>query len=152
MMQRIVQVPVARRIPVFLVIVSFFWTGKQGLFEDAWIPRLIEGGDSELLICVLLNDSKRILMRIERGHEDEWNIDTLGGVEVLDLADGKIEECHVIFDLECTLRTSHTCRWHRVQTRRFNKERQMHTHGGTEATIDLENGQLVESQRVLRLR
>jgi hypothetical protein len=28
----------------------------------------------------------------------------------------------------------------------------MHTHGGTEATIDLENGQLVESGRVLGLR
>jgi hypothetical protein len=28
----------------------------------------------------------------------------------------------------------------------------MHTHGGTEATIDLENGQLAESRRVLGLR
>jgi hypothetical protein len=28
----------------------------------------------------------------------------------------------------------------------------MHTHGGTEATVDLENGQLAESGRVLWLR
>jgi hypothetical protein len=27
----------------------------------------------------------------------------------------------------------------------------MHTHGGTKATVDLENGQLAESGRVLRL-
>jgi hypothetical protein len=33
-------------------------------------------------------------------------IDTLGSVEVLDLMDSKIEECHVVFDLECTLQLS----------------------------------------------
>jgi hypothetical protein len=112
MKQRIVQVTVARRIPVRLVIASCFWTGEQGLLEDARIPRLIEGGDPELLICVLLYDPKRVLVRIKRRHEDERDIDTLGSVEVLDLADSKIEECHVVFDLECTLRTSHTCRQH----------------------------------------
>jgi len=112
MQQRIVQVTVARRIPALFVFVSRFWTGEQGLLEDARIPRLIEGGDPELLVCVLLYDSKCVLMRIKRGHEDERDIDTLGSVEVLDLADSEIEECHVVFDLECTLRTSHTCRQH----------------------------------------
>ena len=120
--QRIVQVTVARGIPVRLVIVSCFWTGEQGLLEDARIPRLIKGGDPELLICVFLYDSKRVLMGVKRGHEDERDIDTLGSVEVLDLADSKIEECHVIFDLECTLRTGHTCREHWLQTKGFSKE------------------------------
>lgn len=112
MKQRIVQITVARRIPTLLVIAGCFWTGEQALLEDAGIPRLIEGGDPELLVCVLLDDSKRVLMRIKRGHKDERDIDTFGSVEVLDLADSKIEECHVVFDLECTLRTSHTCRQH----------------------------------------
>jgi len=110
MKQRVVQVTVARRIPVFLVIVSYLWTREQCLLEDARIPGLLEGGDSKLLICVFLYDSKRVLMRIERCHEDERDIDTLASVEVFDLADGKIKECHIVFDLECTLRTSHTCR------------------------------------------
>lgn len=49
-------------------------------------------------------------MGIKGGHEDERDIDTLGCVEVLDLADGKVEECHVVFDLERALRASHTCK------------------------------------------
>ncbi|SRR5258707_4716378 len=151
-MQRIVQVTMTRRIPVFLVIVSVVWTGEQGLLEDARIPRLIEGGDSKLLICVLLDNPKCILMRIERGHENERDVDALGSVKVLDLADSKIEECHVVFDLKCTFRTGHTCRRHRVQMRGFSKDGQMHTHGGTKATIDLKNGQFAESGRVLGLR
>ena len=110
MKQRIVQVAVTRRVPVLLVIFSVLWTGEQGLLEDARITRLIEGSDSELLIGVFLDDAKRVLMRIERGHKDERDIDTLGGVEMLDLAHGKIEESHVVFDLKRALRTSHTCR------------------------------------------
>ena len=90
-------------------------------------------------------------MCIERGHEDERDINTLGSVEVLDLADGKVEECHVVFDLEGTLRTSHTYR-KSIQKGRFNKARRMHTHGSTEAAIHLENGQFAESGRVLGLR
>jgi len=109
MKQRIVQVAVTRRVPVLLVIVSGLWTGEQGLLEDARITRLIEGSDSELLIGVFLDDAKRVLMRIERGHEDERDVDSLSGVEVLDLAHGKVEEGHVVFDLERTLRTGHTC-------------------------------------------
>jgi hypothetical protein len=107
MEQRIVQVTVARRVPALLVIVGFLRTGEQGLLKKARVPRLIEGRDSEVLIGVLLDDAKRIVVRIERGHEDERDIDALSGVEVLDLAHSKIEECHVIFDLERALGTGH---------------------------------------------
>ena len=110
MEQRIVQVTVTRRIPILLVIIGGLWTGEQGLLEDARVPRLIEGGDAKLLVGVLLDDAKRVLVCVERRHQNERDVNTLGGVEVLDLADSKIEESHIVFDLKCALRTGHTCR------------------------------------------
>ena len=92
-------------------------------------------------------------MRIERGHEDEWDIDALSGVEVLDLAHSEVEESHIVFDLKRTLRASHTYRKRSsVQTERSDATGLTHTHRCTETTIDLENGQLAESGRVLRFR
>lgn len=61
-----------------------------------------------MLIRVLLDDAKGVLVGVERCHENQRNIDAVGGVEMLDLSDSKIEECHVILDLESTLGTSHT--------------------------------------------
>jgi len=109
MAQGVVQVTVTRGIPVLLVIVSGLWTGEQGLFVDAWVPRLIKGDDLDLLIGILLNDTERVFMGIERGHKDKRNVDTLGGVAVLELVHGKVEESHAVFDLERALRPGHTC-------------------------------------------
>ena len=92
-------------------------------------------------------------MRVERGHKDEWDIDTLSSVEVLDLAHGEVEESHVVLDLKRALRTSHTYRKRQpAQTERSDMTGSMHTHRCTETAIDLENGQLAESGRVLGFR
>ena len=80
-------------------------------------------------------------MRVERGHQNEWDINTLSGVEVLDLAHGEVEESHIVFDLKRTLRASHTYRKRSsVQTERSDATGLTHTHRCTETTIDLENG------------
>ena len=51
------------------------------------------------------------------------------GVEMLDLAHGQVEEGHVVLDFEGRLGTGHA-------------------HGGTQATVDFEDSELVEDGRV----
>lgn len=46
-------------------------------------------------------------MGVERSHEDEGNIHLVGGVQMLDLADGQIEEGHVVLDLQSTFGAGH---------------------------------------------
>jgi len=60
-----------------------------------------------LLVCVFLDDAERVFVRVEGGHEDEWNVDSAGGVKVLDLTYGQIEESHIVFDFQGTLGTRH---------------------------------------------
>lgn len=108
MQEGIVEITVAGRVPVLLVIVGTLGTGKERLFVDTWITRLIESGDAELLVGVFFDDTQGVLVGVERRHENERDINTAAGVEVFDLPDGKIEESHVIFDFKGTLGTSHT--------------------------------------------
>ena len=108
MEQRIVDVTVTRRVPVLLVVVCTLGAGQEGLLEDARVPRLVECRDADLLVGILFDDAECVLVCIERGHEDERDIDLVGGVEVFNLSDGQIEEGHVILDLEGALCTGHT--------------------------------------------
>src|SRR6266852_1576061 len=96
------------RIPVLLIVVCRLRRGKKRLFEDTRVSRLIERGDPELLICVLLDDAKCVLMRVKRGHQNERDIDPMRRVEMLNLAHGKVEEGHVVLDLERRLCPGHT--------------------------------------------
>ena len=108
MKKSIVQITVTGRVPVLLVVISTFRARKESFLEDAWITRLVESGDTELLVCILFDDTKSIIVCIEGSHEDERNIDTACGVEVLDLTDGQVKESHVVFDFESTFGTGHT--------------------------------------------
>ena len=107
MMDSIVKIAVTGRVPVLLVVIGTFWARKKSFLVDTRIARLIESGDANLLVGVLLDDTEGIVMGIEGRHEDEGDIDTMGSVEVLDLTDSKIEEGHVILYLEGTLGTCH---------------------------------------------
>jgi hypothetical protein len=107
MKQCIVQVTVTGRIPVFLVVIGTVGAREQSLLEDARVTRLIEGGDSELLVGVLLDDAERVLVCVKGCHEDEWDINALGGVKVLDLAHSEIEKSHVVFDFKRALGAGH---------------------------------------------
>jgi hypothetical protein len=103
----VVKIAVARGIPVGLVIIGTLGARKKGLFIDTRIAGLVEGGDAQLLVSIFLDDAKGVLMGIEGGHENEGNIDPAGGIEVLDLPDGEIEEGHVVLDFEGALSAGH---------------------------------------------
>jgi hypothetical protein len=109
MQQCVVQIPMTRRIPVLLVIVSPLRARQQCLLVDTWVSRLIEGRDAELLVGVFLDDAKGVFVCVEGRHKDQGNVDLVGGIEVLDLTDCQVQESHVVFDLEGTFGPRHTC-------------------------------------------
>ena len=127
----IVEITVTRGIPVALVVVSAFRARKEGLLVDTGVTRLVERGNADLLVGVLLDDAEGVVVGVERGHENEGHVDSAGSVEVLDLSDGEIEEGHVVLDLEGTLRAGHA-------------------HRCTKTTVDLENGEFVETGGIFR--
>ena len=96
------------RVPVLLVIVCGLRCRQERLLEDTRVPRLIERGDPELLVGILLDDAKRVLVSVKRGHQNEGDVDAVRRVQMLDLTHGKIEEGHVVLDLERRLGPSHT--------------------------------------------
>ena len=112
MPQSIVEIPMARRIPVLLVVVGTLGTWEKGLLEDSWVSGLVEGCDAKLLVRILLDDSESILVGVERSHEDEGDVHLVGGVQMLDLTHGQVEEGHVVLYFQSALSTSHTCSSH----------------------------------------
>ena len=108
MEEGIVEITVTRGVPVLLVVIGTLWTGKEGFLEDTRVTGLIEGGDAELLVCVFFDDAEGVVVGIEGGHENERDVDAVGGVEMLDLTDGEVKEGHVVLDFEGTLCTGHS--------------------------------------------
>jgi hypothetical protein len=96
------------KIPVLLIVICRLRRRKKRLLEDTLVPRLIERSDPELLICILLNDAKRVFMHVKRGHQNERDIDTTRRIEMLNLVHGKVEEGHVVLDLKRRLCPGHT--------------------------------------------
>ena len=74
---------------------------------------------------VLLDDGSSVLIGVEAVHEDEWDVDVVCSVEILDLSNGEIEEGHAISDLYDRLGTNAT-------------------HGSTKTTVELDDSQLVK--------
>lgn len=88
MQQSVVEISMARGVPVLLVVISSMGAWKESFFEDSRIPGLVEGRDTKLLVGILLDDSEGVLMGVERSHEDEGNIHLVVGVQMLDLTNG----------------------------------------------------------------
>ena len=107
--ERVVEVTMARGVPLGLVVRRGARKREESLLVDTGVARLVEGGNAELLVSVLLDDAKGVVMGVEGGHKDEGNIDAVSRVQVLDLAHGEVEEGHVVLDLERALCTGHTC-------------------------------------------
>jgi len=85
------------------------------------------------MICVFLDDSGRVFVCVERVHEDEGDIDVMLRVQVLDLSDTQVEECHAF---------AH-----------FNDGFRAHTaHGRAETSIEFQDSELVEDGGVLGWR
>ncbi len=108
LVKSIVQVTVTRGVPVLLVIICGLGAWEEGLLIDTGVSRLVESGDTELLVSVLLDDTEGVLVGIEGRHQDKRDVNTAGSVEMFDLAHSEVEEGHVIFDFKRTLGTSHT--------------------------------------------
>jgi hypothetical protein len=106
--QRVVQISVTRWVPRLLVIISSLGAREQRFLVDSRIPRLIEGGDTQLLVGVFLDDTESVFVRVEGRHEDKGHVNTAGGVEMLNLANGEVKESHVVLDFQSALSTSHT--------------------------------------------
>lgn len=123
------QVTVTGRIPEVLVVGGRAGAREERLLVDAGVSGLVEGKDLNVVVGVLLDDTSSVVVSVERVHEDKRNVDVVRAVEVLNLSDRKVEECHALTDLDNGLGTSAT-------------------HGGTETTVELENGKLVENRGV----
>ena len=77
------------------------------------------------MALIFLDDVLGIIVGVERVHQDEWYVNIIGAVEILDLSDGQIQEGHAIANFDDRLRTHAT-------------------HRCTEATVELENSELAE--------
>ena len=71
---------------------------------------MIEGGDTKLLVRILLDDPQGIFVCVERCHKDQRNVDFMGSVEVFNLAHSQIQEGHVILDFESGFSSGHAYR------------------------------------------
>ena len=80
MEEGVVEITVTRRIPVFLVVVGAFGAREESFLVDTRIARLVKSGDADLLVGVFLDNAEGIVVGVERGHEDERDIDTVSGV------------------------------------------------------------------------
>ena len=97
--QSVVEISMAGGVPVLLVVVGTMGTWEESLLEDSRISGLVEGGDTKLLVRILLDDSEGVLVGVERSHEDERDIHFIVGVQMFDLTNGQIEEGHIVLDL-----------------------------------------------------
>jgi hypothetical protein len=82
-LESVKDISVSWGVPSGLVGISLLRNGEQRLLVDSGVSRLVEGEDVDVVVLVLLNDSSRVVVGVERVHEDEWDIDTVLGVEVL---------------------------------------------------------------------
>ena len=95
------------RVPFVLIIACCPGGGEKSLLQDTWVTRLVEGGDAELLVRILLDNAQGIFVGVERRHKNQRYVDFMGSIEVLNLAHSQIQECHVILDFESGFGSSH---------------------------------------------
>ena len=80
---RVKEISVTRGIPRRLVLEGRAGRGEERLLVDTGVARLVERHELDAVVRVLLDDAGRVLVRVERVHEDERNVDVVSRVEVL---------------------------------------------------------------------
>lgn len=123
--QRLKDVTVAGRVPLGDGRVEVLGDRQKRVLVDSGVSRLVEGEDVEVVALVLLDDGSSVIVGVERVHQDEGDVDVVGAVEELNLADRKVKERHAVTDLNDRLGADAA-------------------HRGTETTVQLEDGELVE--------
>lgn len=68
---------------------------------------MVESRDSDLLVRIFLDNPESVFVSIERCHENEGNVDTMGHVEMFDLSNGEIQKGHVVLHFEGTFGSGH---------------------------------------------
>ena len=83
----LVEVPVAGRVPRFYVGLGLDvgGDGHQRLLVDPRVAALVEGDDPDVEAGVLPDDLLRVLVRVERVHEDEGHVRAERLVQALNL-------------------------------------------------------------------
>lgn len=123
--ERLENITVARGVPLGNGRVRVLGDWQKRVLVDSGVSRLVEGEDIDVVSLVFLDDGRGIVVGVERVHEDEGDIDIVGSVEEFNLSHGQVEERHAISDFDDGLGTDAT-------------------HGGTETTVELQDGELVE--------
>ena len=91
---------------------------------------MIEHLDVNLTIVVFSQDFLCIILSVEGIHQNKWNINTVGLVEMLDLLNGQIKEV-------------------KAGANRNERFWTSATHGSTQTTIELDNDELVQELLLL---
>jgi hypothetical protein len=123
--ERLEHVTVSGRVPVRDLGVGALGRGEEGVLENTGELGLVEGQDVDVVSLVLLDDVGSVFVGVERVHQHEGDVDIVGAVEEFDLTDRQVEERHAVADLDDRLGADAA-------------------HGGTETTVELENGELAE--------
>ena len=125
-------VTMAGRVPLRDGGVEVLGDGEERVLVDSGVSGLVEGEDVDVVALILLDDGSGIVVGVEGVHEEERDVDVISAVEVLNLANGEIEEGHAITDLNDGLGTDAS-------------------HGGTKTTVQLEDSKLVKEVDRLRV-
>lgn len=130
--QRLENVTVSGRVPLVDGGVEALGDRQQRVLVDSGVSGLVEGTDVDVVALVLLDDGGSVVVGVERVHQEERNVDSVCSVQVLDLADGKVQEGHAVTDLNDGLGADTA-------------------HGCTETTVQLQDGKLVQELDRLRV-
>lgn len=76
-------ISVTRRVPLGLVRGGISGDGEERVFVDTWVSGLVKGEDLDIVVGVFLDDALGVLVRIERVHQNERNVDLVFLIEVL---------------------------------------------------------------------
>jgi hypothetical protein len=85
--ERLKNVTMSWWVPIRQLRLEGLGSREEGVLEDSGISRLVEGQDVDVVAFVLLDDGGSVFVGVERVHEDEWDVDVVGPVKVLNLSD-----------------------------------------------------------------
>jgi len=123
--QRFEDISVSGRVPIGDRRFEGFWCRQERILQDSWISRLVEGQNVDIVALVFLDDILSIIICVEGVHENEWYVHIICSVKVLNLSNRQVKEGHAITDFDDRLGSNAS-------------------HGGTETTIELEDGKLAQ--------
>lgn len=121
--QTLEQVTVSWRVPAVQVVIEGVRDRQKRVLEDSWESGLVEGSHSDSVALVLLDDLGGVSISVERVHQKKWHVGIVFSVQVLNLSNRQVQEGVTVSHFNDRL-------WANA------------THGGTQTTVQLQDGQL----------